>query len=101
MSDLLHQNLATVQSNRQPTPPNIGAAVAAIAPVHFLTQTTAGVAITTITPPVSGTHMIGILFADVAGVAGGGNIAAVKASSANHVMLLVYNPVTALYYPVS
>lgn len=80
---------------------SIGAATATIAPKTFLTVMTAGVAVATITPPVEGVHMLALLFADATGVTNTGNIAVVAASVANRPMLLIYNPITALYYPVT
>lgn len=53
MSDLLYQNLSTVQSNQQPLPPTIASA-ATIAPTTKLTFLTGTVQLQTITPPTSG-----------------------------------------------
>lgn len=53
MSDLLYQNLSTVQSNQQPLPPTIASA-ATIAPTTKLTFLTGTVQLATITPPTSG-----------------------------------------------
>ncbi len=63
MSDLLFQNLSTVQSNQQPTPTTIASA-ATLAPVNFLTLVTGTVVTATITPPVSGVHMLCLIFTD-------------------------------------
>lgn len=102
--DLLFQNLSTVQNKTQPQPKNIGAATATITPTTFLTVTSAGVPVTYITPPIDGCHVLAVYFADVAGVGvvapPNGNIGTAKASVAGEVMLLVYNPVSGLYYPV-
>ena len=76
------------------------ASAATIAPTGFLTVLTGSTAVVTITPPVSHAHMLGLIFAGTAGVTAAGNIAAVKASVANEVMLLVYNPNTAKYHAV-
>lgn len=53
MPDLLHQNLFTVQSDKNPLPPTIASA-ATIAPVTKMTFLTGTVQVATITPPVSG-----------------------------------------------
>ena len=65
MSDLLFQDLSTVQSDKNKLPPTIAAA-ATIAPVTkmlFLTGTTQ---VATITPPVSGYHELTLCFTNAA-----------------------------------
>lgn len=76
------------------------ASAATIAPLTFLTTLTGNVAVTTITPPITQSHMLAITFAGTAGVATGGNISNTKASVAGETMLLVYNTVTAKYTAV-
>ena len=61
MSDLLFQELSTVQSDKQKLPPTIASA-ATIAPVHKFTFVTGTVTIATITPPVSGYCEITLCF---------------------------------------
>ena len=100
MSDLNHQNINTVNSNLQPYPTRMAAA-ATIAPTTFLTVLSAGPAVATIVPPVSGAHMLALMFADVAGVTNTGNISAVVASVALRPMLLIYDPVSGNYFPVT
>lgn len=73
------------------------ASAATIAPTTFMTVLTGNIAIANITPPVLHAHLLCIVFAGVAGVAAGGNIANVKASVASEGMLLAYNPATAKY----
>lgn len=99
MSDLLHQNIATVQSNQQPLPASLAAATT-IAPTTFITMITGATAIATITPPVSGAHML-CLIASVTNLATvtTGNINAVVAFGNGLATLFVYNPATAKYYP--
>lgn len=61
MSDLLFQNLSTVQSNKQDTPKTIASA-ATIAPTTKLTFLTGTVQVGNITPPVSGYCEITLVF---------------------------------------
>lgn len=100
MSDLNFQNISTVHSDLQPTPTRMTAA-ATIAPTTFLTVLAAGPAVATITPPVTGAHMLALMFADAAGVTNTGNISAVVASVALRPMLLIYDPVSGNYFPVT
>jgi len=100
MSDLNHQNINTVNSGLQPTPTRMAAA-ATIAPTTFLTVLSAGPAVATITPPVTGAHMLALMFADAQGVTNTGNISAVVASVALRPMLLIYDPVSGNYFPVT
>lgn len=99
MPEVTFQDFSTVQSLQQQKPQTIASA-ATIAPVSFLTVLTGNVAVVTITPPLSGTHMIAVQFAGVAGVTAAGNILTAKASVVGEIMLLVYNPNTAKYVPV-
>jgi len=100
MSSLNFQDFSTVQSELQPLPKRIAAA-ATITPTTFLTVMTAGAAISTIVPPVAGCHMLALMFADAAGVTNNGNISAVVASVALRPMLLIYDPVSGNYFPVT
>ena len=102
MSDLLFQNLSTVQSNQQPAPATIASA-AAIAPTGFLTTITGTTEVTTITPPVSGAHMLAFRWTTgtANGFNTGGNIAIAYTTVTNRPVLLFYDPVTALYYPMA
>jgi hypothetical protein len=65
-----------------------------------LTVLTGNTAIATITPPVTGPHMIGLQFAGTAGVTAAGNITAAKATVVGEVLLLVYNTITNKYSAV-
>jgi len=100
MNESDFQDLSTVHSGLQPKPTRMAAA-ATIAPKTFLTVLSAGPAIATITPPVEGAHMLALMFADVAGVTNTGNISAVVASVALRPMLLIYDPVSGNYFPVT
>lgn len=97
--NLNFQNFSTVQTKDQGLPITIASA-ATIAPVSFLTILTGNTAVVTITPPLTGLHMLAIQFAGTAGVTAAGNILTVTASVAGQIMLLVYNPATAKYVPI-
>jgi hypothetical protein len=99
MPEVDYQNFSTVQSLLQPKPGTLASATT-VAPTGFLTILTGNVVIATITPPLTGVHMIALQFAGTAGVNAAGNITAVKASVLNEIMLLVYNPNTAKYTAV-
>jgi hypothetical protein len=104
MSDLNHQNIATVQNNLQPQPVTVVAA-ATIAPTTFLTIVTGVTAVATITPPVTGAHMLAIVLAatNSAGFVTTGNVLVASVTNselwADKVNLFVYNPITAKYHP--
>jgi hypothetical protein len=103
MSDLLHHNLLPVGSALS-VPPRTIASAATIAPDSFLTRITGTTPITTITPPVTGHHMLALVFttgATANAINTGGNIAAAWTSVADRPILLIYDPRTALYYPAT
>jgi len=100
MSDLNFQNISTVQSNLQPTPVTVTAA-ATIAPTTFITILTGNTAVSTITPPVTGTHMICIVPGTTTGFTTGGNVSGGTTTVASRAYLFVYNPATATYSLVS
>src|SRR5712671_326282 len=93
MSDALFQNLSTVQSNLQPTPITVTAA-ATIAPQNFITVLTGNTAVSTITPPVTGVHMLCIVPGTTTGFTTGGNIVGGTVTVNGRAYLLVYNPLT-------
>jgi hypothetical protein len=99
MPEVDFQNFSTVQSLLQQKPQTIASA-ATIAPVSFLTVLTGNTAVATITPPLTGLHMLAIQFAGIAGVTAAGNILTARATVAGVVTLFIYNPVTAKYVPV-
>ncbi len=99
MSDLLFQNFSTVQSNQQPAPVTIASA-SVITPTTALTIVTGTTQLVTITPPVSGFHILWLMFPDAMGVfSTGGNIAVAADPGVNIPVYMVYNPITAKYYP--
>ena len=99
MSDPLFQPLSTVQSNLQPNPPTIASA-ATIAPQTFVTFITGTVQLATITPPVSGAHMLCLIFTNASPGAfvTTGNIKAAITPVQNVPMFVVYDPVSGLYW---
>lgn len=100
MSDLLFQNFSTVQSNKQPAPATIAAA-ATIAPVSFITVLTGNTPVATITPPVTGQHMLCIIPGTTTGFTTTGNILGGTTTVASRAYLFVYNPVSLKYNLVS
>lgn len=65
MSDLLFQNLSTVQSDKQPDPPTIASA-ATIAPVNAFTFVSGTVQVENITPPTTGYCELTLCFTNAA-----------------------------------
>ncbi len=101
MSDLDFQDLSTVQNKQQSKPRTITAA-ATIAPSTFLTKLSGTTAIATITAPVTGTHMIAIVFGTTtAALTTSGNIVGITTVPVTTCpVLFVYDPVQALYLRV-
>jgi len=101
MSDLLHQNISTVQSQQQPNPVTMAAATT-IAPTTFLTFLTGTTSVATITPPVTGQHMLALVSTD-SGTTNAtvttGNIALASTFVKNKALFMTYDPATAKYYP--
>lgn len=97
MSDLLFQNLSTVQSDKQPLPYVLTAA-ATIAPQGFLTKLSGTTTVTTITPPVTGTHLIAIITGVVNDAfATSGNIVGLTTGNTTQPCLFIYDPLTSKY----
>ena len=105
MTDLNFQDISTVANSLQPQPVTFAAA-ATIAPTTFLSLIAGTTALATITPPVSGAHMLAIISStsNWAGAVTTGNILVASVTNgtnwANRVSLFVYNPITAKYYPL-
>lgn len=99
MSDLNHQNFSTVQSDQQQAP-NTLASAATLAPSTFLTFVSGTVAVSTITPPVSGQHMLVFIYTDATPTAmtTTGNIHAAVVPTVNLPTLMFYDPVGKKYY---
>jgi hypothetical protein len=104
MSDLLFQNIQPTQSLQQPAPVTFTAA-ATIAPTTFLSYITGTTALATITPPVSGTHLLAIVAKTTnwLGVLTTGNVLVASITNGttwqNKVSFFVYDPATAKYMP--
>lgn len=104
MPDLDFQQFSTVQSLLQPKPVTMAAALA-ITPTTFLTIVTGTTAIATITPPVSGSHMLAIVATatNFSGFTTAGNIAVASLTNStvwdNKLSLFVWNPLTNKYHP--
>ncbi len=104
MSDLLFQNISSVQSNLQPAPVTFTAA-ATIAPTTYVSFITGTTALATITPPVTGQHSLVLISKTTnwAGAVTTGNIIVASVTNGtnwlNRASLFVYDPVSAKYYP--
>jgi len=99
MSDLNFQNLSSVQSDKQASPLTIASA-SVIAPTTFLTIITGTTQLVTITPPVSGVHMLAFHFTGAMGAfSTGGNILTAADPTQDCITLMVYNPVSGKYIP--
>lgn len=98
-SDLLFQNLSTVQSGIQPRPPVVASA-ATIAVSSFLTFVTGTTQIANITPPVDGLCLIGLVFtnANPGAFLNSGNIEGTKDPAQNELVLMCWDPSTAQWY---
>lgn len=99
MPDLNFQDLSTVQSALQPKPTRMPCA-ATIAPSTFLTFLAGTTAIATITPPVSGAHMLVMVFTtNQSGqwATTGNIISGTTTANLDVPQLLFYDPVTAKY----
>lgn len=103
MADIDFQNLSTVQSQLQPKPISIAGA-ATIAPTTFMTFITGtGTAIATITPPVTGCHMLCLVFTNATPntLSAAGNVQRAVTPLQNFPVLLVYDPSSAKYWALS
>jgi len=95
--DIDFQNLSSVQSGLQPGPRTIASA-ATIAPTTFMTVVSGTAAIVTITPPVTGAHMLVFVPSGAWTTTTAGNIdKALSAAVALTPILFFYNPVTGKY----
>lgn len=99
--DLNFQNISTVQNEGQPKPVTVAAA-ATIEPSTFLTVVTGNTAIVNIIPPVTGCHMLALVFTATDGTITGGTtengVAEDLEPAQNVPVILIYNPLTKLYY---
>ncbi len=100
MSDLNFQQFSTVQSKSQ-TPPNTIASTTTIAPSNFLSLVSGTVDIATVTPPVTGAHMLTLVFTHTTpgDLLTTGNILVGSTTLTQNVpVLLFYDPNQAAYY---
>ena len=99
MSDVAFQQLSTVQSNLQPTPPTIASATT-ISPFTRLTFITGTVAIQTINPFTTGYHEIVLIFtsATPAAFSTNGNIKTAALPAQNIPVTLQWDPSTQLWW---
>ena len=99
MSDVLFQQLSTVNDGLQPPPITIASA-ATITPVSFVTFLTGTVQLATINPPISGAHMLCLIFtnANPGAFVTTGNIKSAITPTQNVPVFVVYDPITALYW---
>ena len=99
MSDLLFQNFSTVQNLSQPMPVSLAAATT-IAPSTLLTIVSGTTQVATITPPVTGQHLLFLVFTDATPgtTLTTGNINNAVVPTQNVPSMFLYNPITAKYY---
>lgn len=100
MADLNFQDISTVHNSLQPKPVTIASA-ATVAPTTFVSMISGTVAIATITPPVTGAHLLCFIFTTTTPVAftTTGNIKYVMTPSQNLPVFLVYDPILNKYHP--
>ena len=98
MSDLNHQDFSTTQSDKQPAPNTIASA-ATIAPNTLMTFVTGTVQVANVTPPMSGQHMLILVFTDAAPgtFLTTGNVLNAIVPTQNLPTFLFYDPKTAKY----
>jgi len=96
MADLDFQQLSTVQNSLQPKPVTIASATT-IAPTTFLTIVSGTAAVVTITPPVTGCHLLIIHPTGAFTTTTAGNILQAITAVVNTPMLAIYNPNTGKY----
>lgn len=96
--DLVHDNFSTHQSKQQPTPNTIAAA-ATIAPSTLQTIVTGTTQIATVTPPLSGQHMLVLIFTSTTPgtFLTTGNVLNAIVPTTELPTLLFYNPSTGKY----
>lgn len=97
MSDINWQDISSVQT--QQTSTTVPAATT-IAPKTFVTIVTGTTTLQQITPPVSGDHMLCLIFPDAMGaMSTAGNIIVAADPGVNIPVFMVYNSKTGKYYP--
>lgn len=99
MSDLMFQQLSTVQNSTMQKPVTMASA-ATLAPQTKLTFVTGTVQVATVTAPVTGYHELTFIFTNAApgALLTTGNIQAAYTPITNQAFTLVYDPSTAKYW---
>lgn len=100
MGDIDFQNFSTVQSKEQLSPVTIPSA-STIRPITFLTFVTGTVRLETVIPPLTGTHMLILIFTDPlpGQFLTSGNLFFAIQPDQNIPSVLIYNPINGKYYP--
>lgn len=99
MSDLNFQNFSSVQNNTQPAP-NTVAGAATITPTTLITYVSGTTNVATVTPPVSGQHVLYLVFTNASpgALLTTGNVAVGSTTLAQNVpVTLIYDPARAKY----
>lgn len=99
MSDLLFQQLSTVQSNKQPTPPT-AAAAATISPTTKMSFYSGTTQVATITPPTTGYCELTLVFTDAnpGAFLTTGNIKTAYTPIQNRPIDICYDPTSAKWW---
>jgi len=97
MSDLDFQNISSVQNELQPGAKSITSATT-IAPTTLLTKTTGATAIATITPPVTGDHVLWLVTDTPVVIGIGGNVLVGYTTVTNRPIALIYDSKQGKYY---
>ena len=99
MADLNFQDFSSVQSGQQPKPNTIASA-ATITPTTLHTIITGTVQVATITPPVSGQHVLYMTWTNAAPgtLLTSGNILTAVVPTQNIPTMFLYDPAQAKYY---
>ncbi len=105
MPDIAFQDISTVQSNLQPKPVTVAASTT-LAPSTFITFITGTTAVNVITPPVTGSHMLALVFTatnpGAFGTTGNIDVTGITTpGTANRLTLMFFNPNTAKYIPMT
>lgn len=97
--DLNFQQMSSVQNNLQPTSTRLAAA-ATIAPTTFITFVSGTTNVATVTPPVTGNHLLALIFTDNSpgDILTTGNCIGTTNVVKNIPVLLFYDTVAAKYY---
>ena len=103
MADLDFAGLVTPQSNLAPQPVSIAGAVTIAPTTLFTVITGTGTVIATITPPVTGAHVLILVFTNAAPntLSAAGNVQRAVTPLQNIPVILYYDPRIAKYYAVS